>query len=88
MTMCPLCGYMEVFFKPGIRDANGFRIPHDRWGNIHHCDFTIVFPCELCGDKVYLDKKVLSPTGRRIPLNYGSDDYHWCRCKYKGPVQV
>ena len=83
--LCDKCGYVQVEFKPGIRDENGFRIPYEvRTGLKHNCDFTPPFPCS-CGCLIYLDKKVLTRgTNKPRALDVGTDTYHYC----KGPVKT
>ena len=78
------CG-VQVEFKHGMRDENGVRIPYEvRTGLKHDCPNTYPYECRTCGKLIYLDKKVLSrENNKRIPLNFGSDDFHFCNWRTK-----
>lgn len=42
---------------------------------------TKAFTCKNCGIEIYLDDKVLSPNGKRIPLEFDTDEPHQCAGK-------
>ena len=87
--MCDKCGYVQIYFKRGIRDENGVRIPYEvRTGLKHACDFSYPWVCKICSRLIYTDKKILSLTGRRILLNFELDTYHYCDTRsQKGRVK-
>jgi hypothetical protein len=68
--ICRKCGIKRITFHDSQRRPNGGLIPID-FGTmeIHQCDLSYSFPCSKCDEQIYLDRKVLSPTGRRIPLD-------------------
>jgi hypothetical protein len=73
--MCDRCRYVQVEVKRG----HGVRSLYEtRTGLPHNCDFSEPKYCP-CGTLIYLDSKVLSPTGKMIPLNYSDDCYHFCK---------
>ena len=89
--MCYGCRYTQVMVKQGQRDKtkNSIRILFEvRTGLPHDCDFSDPKYCK-CGSMIYFDNKILSATGRKIPLNYDQDTYHYCDYpKGKGAVKA
>jgi hypothetical protein len=72
--MCHRCGYVQVELKR----SHGIRTLYEvRTGLPHNCDFGEPKYCK-CGSLIYFDNKILSPTGKMIPLNYDEDSYHFC----------
>jgi hypothetical protein len=85
--MCKTCEYVWIYFGPKRRGKSGGLVPLEkRTGNPHDCDFSEPYYCN-CGELIYQDRKILSPTGRRIPLNHGLDTYHYCD-KQRSPDEV
>ena len=82
--MCQRCGYVQVV----VRLGRGVRTLYEkRTGLPHNCDFSEKKQCQ-CGQLIYFDSKVLSPTGKMIPLNFQSDTYHFCSDYPKGAVKA
>jgi hypothetical protein len=78
-TICRNCGITPICFDPNQRIEKGILIPlvvatH----KLHKCPISKPFRCDWCGQTLYLDKKVLSPSGKRIPLDYNTETYHNC----------
>ena len=72
--MCETCGWVLLEWS---KERNG--LVEFRTGKKHECDQSRVYNCQHCNAPIYLDKKVLSLDGRRIPLDFQSDRYHFCR---------
>ena len=72
--MCHRCRYVDVELKQG----HGVRTVYEgRTCLAHDCDQSVPGHCP-CGTLIYFDNKVLSPSGKMIPLNYSDDCYHFC----------
>ena len=80
--ICNKCKIKRIAFDGSMRGPNGGLIPLD-FGTIdvHKCDISYSFPCKICDEQIYLDRKVLSPTGRRIPLSAIDGRPHECAGK-------
>jgi predicted nucleic-acid-binding Zn-ribbon protein len=82
---CHTCGYVRIY-----RDQNGrlrelfTKKPHEK----NDCHFSEPFSCKDCGNLIYLDRKILSPTGREVPLNQGLDTYHFCQKKDRPATEL
>jgi hypothetical protein len=75
---CEKCRYTWITFDPKREGNNGRLVPIEhRTGLIHDCSFNYPYYCH-CGKLIYTDQKVLSPTGKMIPLDYDLDTYHYC----------
>lgn len=88
--ICDKCRYTWVEFDPERKGKNGGLVPIEhRTGLPHDCSFSYPYYCN-CGELIYFDNKILSPNGRRIPLNFEEDTYHFCSDypKAKGPVRA
>ena len=86
--MCDKDGYVQIYFKRGVRDQNGVRIPFEvRTGLRHDCDFSYPWVCKICNRLIYTDKKILSPSGRRILLNW-KRYIHYCDTRITKGVKV
>jgi Pyridine nucleotide-disulphide oxidoreductase len=73
---CRRCGYIRIYF------LLGHALPFEyRNNSIHYCEVSESHPCIYCEESVYLDRRVLSPTGKRIPLNVTDGKYHVCKGK-------
>jgi hypothetical protein len=78
--MCERCLYVAIYFDPNQRGENGGLVPlEERTGLPHLCDFSYPKPCKHCGRQVYTDRKIVSLSGKIIPLDYGEDTYHFCK---------
>ena len=76
--MCRVCRYVDCYFMLGRGADRNRRLYEVRTNEPHNCDFSEPFSCKECGNLIYLDNKVLSPTGKMIPLNYEDLCYHFC----------
>ena len=75
--MCHRCRYVDVELKQGHGIRNLYET---RTGLPHNCDHSVPKYCpEPCNTLIYFDDKVLSATGKMIPLNYSDDCYHFCK---------
>jgi len=45
------------------------------------------FECQDCNQKIYLDSTRKSPSGKRIPLDAATGEYHQCPAKAQFPQQ-
>jgi len=73
--MCRICRYVDTEVR---HDGNGNRTLYEtRTGNPHNCDYSTPKCCP-CGVLIFLDNKVLSLSGKMIPLEYESETYHFC----------
>jgi hypothetical protein len=77
--MCERCRYVRIYFDQKQRNKNSVLIPLEwRTGLKHDCLQSIPKYCP-CGILIYFDDKVLSATGKKIPLQYSDDCYHFCK---------
>ena len=77
--ICRKCGITRICFDDSQRGPTGNLIPLCyETKEIHSCDLSETFPCSHCDEQIYLDRKVLSPTGKRISLNALDGKYHYC----------
>lgn len=83
--ICNKCGITPICFDPNKRNENGVFIP---LGQIHPCPISKPFACTYCGKTIYLDKKILSPSGKRIPLDFQTEDYHNCPKKDRPAAEL
>jgi hypothetical protein len=79
VIICNKCKIKRITFSGEKRGPNGKLIPLN-FGtlDIHKCDQSESFPCKTCNEQIYLDNKVLSPTGKRIPLSSIDGRPHDC----------
>ena len=82
VIICNKCQIKRITFDVSQRGPNGGLIPLD-FGtmDVHKCDISYSFPCQHCDEQIYLDRKVLSPSGRRIPLDVLDGRPHDCNEK-------
>ena len=79
VIICDKCRITRICFDGSKRGYTGKLIPLDyRTNEVHECDIGYSFPCRHCNEQIYLDKKVLSPLGVRIPLNCTDGRAHVC----------
>lgn len=84
VIICRKCGVTRLCFDDSQRGHNGNLIPLEfESKQVHKCDISDPFPCIHCDSPIYLDRKILSPTGRRIPLNLETGEYHLCTKKQR-----
>ena len=74
--MCQRCRYVQVVVRLGRGDGSR-TLFEKRTGLPHDCPHSEPKQCP-CGILIYFDNKVLSPTGKMIPLSYEDDCYHFC----------
>lgn len=80
--LCRRCRIVRICFDDSQRGPAGNLIPLCYETKvIHRCDLSETFPCQYCDEQIYLDRKVLSPSGKRIPLNALDGTYHYCTRK-------
>jgi hypothetical protein len=82
--ICRKCGITPITFDANQRNDKGVLIPLEAaTKRLHECPISKPFKCSWCGQTIYLDKKILSPSGKRIPLNFQTEDYHNCTKKQR-----
>jgi hypothetical protein len=83
------CGITPICFDTKQRNEKGILIPLEvATKQLHQCPISKPFRCQWCGQTIYLNKKILSPSGKRIPLNFQSEDYHCCPKKQRPAAEL
>ena len=80
VIICRKCRITRICFDGSRRGPHGKLVPMNFHNpeQIHEYDQSYSFPCKNCNEQIYLDKKVLSPSGRRIPLSAIDGRPHDC----------
>jgi hypothetical protein len=81
--ICRKCRVKRITFDNSRRGKKGKLIPMEFTDptRIHVCEQSLQFPCRRCGELIFLDEKVLSPLGKKIPLSAMDSKPHDCPTK-------